>query len=84
VLITILFIMPTVPTAIPWHSGFNWNVVNYAPLTVGGVLLAVGIWWAVSAHKWFKGPIIEGSEEELARIEAQYGETAAPAPTTGA
>jgi hypothetical protein len=24
----------------------------------------------VSAHKWFKGPIRMGSEEELARIEA--------------
>ena len=24
------------PTAIPWNSGFDWNVVNYAPITVGG------------------------------------------------
>ncbi|MHB8470797.1 MAG: amino acid permease [Gaiellaceae bacterium] len=73
VLIVVLFLMPTVPTAIPWHSGFNWNVVNYAPLTVGGVLLAVGIWWLVSARKWFTGPVREGSEEELARIEAELG-----------
>ncbi len=66
VLITTLFLMPTVPTAIPWHTGFNWNVVNYALLTVGGVLLAVGIWWALSARKWFKGPVSQGSEEEPA------------------
>jgi hypothetical protein len=70
VFIVILFLMPTVPTAIPWHSGFDWNVVNYAPITVGAVLILVGIWWAVSARKWFKGPVREGTEEELERIEA--------------
>jgi amino acid transporter len=72
VFIVILFLMPTVPTAIPWHTGFDWNVVNYAPITVGGVLLAVGIWWLVSARKWFKGPVREGTDEELAQIEAGY------------
>jgi hypothetical protein len=72
-LITILFLMPTVPAGIPWHSSFNWNVVNYAPITLGGVLLAVALWWVVSARKWFKGPVAEGTEADLARIEAQYG-----------
>jgi hypothetical protein len=32
----------------------------------------VGGWWLLSANKWFKGPITQGTEEELARIEAQY------------
>jgi amino acid transporter len=82
ILIVILFLMPTVPTAIPWHSGFDWNVVNYAPITVGGVLLLVGAWWLVSAHKWFKGPVVQGSEEELAAMEAQY-DTGAAAPSPG-
>jgi amino acid transporter len=80
-LVCILFLMPTVPAGIPWNSGFDWNVVNYAPITVGGVLVAVGIWWFASARRWFKGPIVQGSEEELARIEAQYesgGHGAAP------
>jgi amino acid transporter len=76
ILIVILFLMPTVPTAIPWHSGFDWNVVNYAPITVGGVILLTGIWWLVSARKWFKGPVREGTDEELAQIEAGY--SAAP------
>jgi amino acid transporter len=79
ILIVILFLMPTVPTAIPWHSGFDWNVVNYAPITVGGVLVLVGIWWMVSARKWFKGPVREGTDDELARIEAGF--TTAPAGT---
>jgi hypothetical protein len=73
----ILFLMPTVPTAIPWHDGFDWNVVNYAPITLGGVLAAVGLWWVLSARKWFKGPVVEGTEEDLARIEAQYDTTTA-------
>jgi len=84
VLIAILFIMPTVPTGIPWHSGFDWNVVNYAPITVGGVIVLAGGWWILSAHKWFKGPIREGSEEELARIEAGYVSAPAPHQPAGA
>lgn len=78
-IVCVLFLMPITPTGIPWHSGFDWNVVNYAPITVGGVLLLVGIWWIVSARKWFKGPVREGTEEELARIEAGF--TGAPAGT---
>ena len=72
VFIAILFIMPITPTGIPWHSGFNWNVVNYAPITVGGVLLLVGVWWILSARRWFKGPVRQGTEEELEQIEAGF------------
>jgi hypothetical protein len=39
---------------------------------VVGTLLLVGLWWLLSARKWFKGPISQGSAEELARIESQY------------
>jgi amino acid transporter len=42
---------------------------NYAPVAVGGVFAFAGIWWLVSARKWFKGPKIQGSAEELAEIE---------------
>jgi amino acid transporter len=79
-LICILFLMPTVPTGIPWKKGFDWNVVNYAPLTVGGALVFFGGWWLISANKWFTGPRRQGSDEELARIEAQYGEPTRPQP----
>jgi len=81
ILIVILFMMPTVPQGIPWHSDFSWDLVNYAPLTVGGVILLTGIWWLVSARKWFKGPVREGTEEELERIEAGY-ESGGAAPAT--
>ncbi|MDX6506759.1 MAG: hypothetical protein QOG06_1403 [Gaiellaceae bacterium] len=73
--ISILFIMPTGPNGVPWHpSKFKWTLFNYAPLAVGGTILLVGSWWLLSARKWFTGPIAQGSEEELARIEAQYGD----------
>jgi hypothetical protein len=45
-----------------------------------GTLLLVGSWWLLSARNWFKGPIVQGTEEELARIEARYGEGAEAEP----
>ena len=65
-------------------SRFNSLSVNYAPIAVVGAMLLVGGWWLLSAHKWFKGPIAQGSEEELARIEERYGERAGPPVTTPA
>jgi len=72
ILISILFMLPIAPAGVPWDDAFDWNVVNYAPLTVGGAFLLFGGWYVLSAKRWFKGPIRQGSEEELERIEAQY------------
>jgi len=69
--ICILFMAPIAPTGIPWKDGFDWNVLNYAPLTVGGALLLFGGWWLVSANRWFKGPVRMGTEEELERMEGR-------------
>jgi amino acid transporter len=81
--ISVLFVLPTVPGGIPWNSGFTWIDVNYAIIAVGGTLVLVGGWWLLSARKWFKGPIVQGSEDELERIEAGFGEAApTPAPAT--
>jgi hypothetical protein len=30
-----------------------------------------GIWWVLSAHKWFTGPKVQGTPEELAAIEEE-------------
>jgi amino acid transporter len=82
-LITLLFLLPFSPAGVPFkdNPGWNWDVVNYAPATVGGALVLFGGWYLLSARKWFKGPVRQGTEEELERIEAQYERGPATAPT---
>jgi amino acid permease (GABA permease) len=63
--IAILFILPQ---AAP---GNTVTTFNYAPVAVGVVLLYSGIYWFASAKNWFKGPKVQGSAEELAKIEAE-------------
>ena len=53
------------------RTGFDWNVANYAPITVGGALILFGGWYVLSARKWFKGPVRMGTEEELDQLEAE-------------
>ena len=53
----IIFCLPFTPAAVPWRDEFDWRYVNYAPITVGAVLLIVGLWWLVSAKHTFKGPV---------------------------
>ncbi|MGB9376806.1 MAG: amino acid permease, partial [Mycobacteriales bacterium] len=61
--ITVLFMLPQV-------SPVTWKTFNYTPIAVLVVLGFAGIYWLVSARKWFHGPKIQGSPEELAAIEA--------------
>ena len=63
-IIVVLFMLPQ-------FSPINANSFNYAPIAVAVVLGFAGIWYAVSAHKWFKGPKIQGTPEELAAIERE-------------
>jgi amino acid transporter len=53
----VAFCLPLTPEGVPWESSFSWNSVNYAPLITIGVILAVTIWYAVSARNTFKGPV---------------------------
>jgi amino acid transporter len=45
------------------------DALNYAPIAVGAVIVLAGGWYLLSARKWFKGPKVQGSPEELAAIE---------------
>jgi amino acid transporter len=81
--ICIMFMLPFAKVGIPGNEGFTWDFVNYTPILVGGALLLFGGWWLISARKWFKGPIRQGTEEELERIEREY-ETPGPATTSPA
>jgi amino acid transporter len=78
--ITIIFLLPPYKSSVPWADEFTWEALNYAPILVGGALLLFGGWYALSARKWFKGPVRQGTEEELEAIEAQF-ETGGPAAT---
>ncbi len=62
VFIAILFLLPQV-------NPVNASTFNYAPLAVGAVVVFAGGWWVLGANKWFKGPKIQGTAEELAAIE---------------
>jgi amino acid transporter len=42
---------------------------NYTPVAVLVVAGFAGVWWMVSARRWFKGPKVQGTQEELAAIE---------------
>jgi amino acid transporter len=67
VFICIVLMMPQYS---PGGLGITFtNSFNFAPVAVLIVIGFAGIWWIVSAHKWFKGPKVMGTAEELAAIE---------------
>ena len=46
--------------------------------------IVFGGWWFVSAKNWFKGPVRQGTEEELERIEAGFDSGGTPQPDPAA
>jgi len=56
---------------LPQFGPINLNTFNYACIAVAVVIGYAGIYWLVSARKWFKGPKVQGSAEELAAIERE-------------
>lgn len=70
VFISILFVSPLFPQWRWWNS----DEVNSANFTGPMILLSfvgVGLWWVASAKKWFTGPKVQGTPEELAAIEKE-------------
>jgi amino acid transporter len=76
--VTFVSIVFFLPQFYPWLPGqkvkgvnvglnnFNWS----GPLMVL-IFLIIGIWWLASAKRWFKGPQVQGSKEELIAIERE-------------
>jgi amino acid transporter len=82
--IAIAFVLPFASTGVPGNEGFTWDFFNYTGPLVGIAFILFGGWYLISARKWFKGPIVQGSEEELERIEAEFETPAASARPTPA
>jgi len=67
---SIYFILPLYPAGAPGFMRgilgapsteevpFDWKFINYAPIVLGVLLIALWIGWHVSAKKWFTGPKI--------------------------
>jgi amino acid transporter len=64
--ISIYFILPFTPAGVPGNKDFSWSSVNYAPVLTFGTLIVLGIWWQVSAKKWFHGPKTNIEETDIA------------------
>ncbi len=54
---------------LPQYSPVTASSFNYAPLAVAVVVGGAGLWYLASARKWYKGPKVQGTPEELAEIE---------------
>jgi len=54
---------------LPQAQPINITTFNYTPVVFLVVIGGVGLWYALSARKWFKGPKVQGTPEELAAIE---------------
>jgi len=48
---------------------YHLSNFNFTPVIIISFFILVGVWWAVSARHWFKGPQIQGTPEELLAIE---------------
>jgi amino acid permease (GABA permease) len=70
--IAILFVLPQV-------FPISWSTFNYAIVAVFVVAVGTGVWWLASARRWFTGPRVQGTAEEMARIEAELEGVNGPA-----
>jgi amino acid transporter len=68
IVVVVYFNAPFSSGGVPWESDFEWSLFNYTPVVTGGVFLAVGAWWLLSAHKTFTGP-----RHTVAEIDAEIG-----------
>jgi amino acid transporter len=56
-LCVIIFCLPFTPAGVYFGKDFSWSSVNYAPIVTITVMVAVTLWYVLSARKTFKGPV---------------------------
>ena len=71
VIATIWVVFICVLLMLPQLNPITINSFNYAPVAVAAVIGFAWVYWIASARKWFKGPKVQGSVEELAAIERE-------------
>jgi amino acid permease (GABA permease) len=67
VLIFVLFMLPQA-------SPVTAKTFNYTPVAFLVVLGGAALWWFLSARRWFTGPKVQGSTDELAAVERELRE----------
>ncbi len=68
IVVVIYFNAPFSSGGVPWEDDFDWSLFNYTPVVTGGLAIAVGLWWLLSARKWFTGP-----RHTIDEIDAEIG-----------
>src|SRR3954469_21505878 len=68
IVVVIYFNLPFSSAGVPWESDFDWSLFNYTPVVTGGLALAIGLWWFLSAKNWFTGP-----KHTVQEIDAELG-----------
>jgi hypothetical protein len=82
-LCVVIFSLPFTPAAVPWNDEFDWSALNYAPLMVGGLFIAVGLWWVIDAKNKYKGPVRTiAFDEGMGITEEEPVDTREPPTTT--
>jgi len=78
--ITLLFFAPIFRPFWPVFGGknnpdaggvFHQNNANFTGPLIIGSFIAFGLYWMLSGKKWFKGPKVQGTKEELLAIERE-------------
>jgi amino acid transporter len=80
IICVIVFSLPQGAAGAWWADEFDWKYVNYAPFTVAAVIIAVGLWWLISARHKFEGPIRQVATDDTGRV--IEGREAEPPPPT--
>ncbi|MCG8914978.1 amino acid permease [Actinokineospora sp. PR83] len=63
--VAFIFVLFMLPQAAP----ITLDSFNYTPVAFLVVLGGAALWWFASARKWFTGPKVQGTAEELAAVE---------------
>ncbi len=68
IICVIIFSLPQAPIGVPWNEEFDIKYLNYAPVTVAFVIIAVGLWWLISARHSFTGPVKQIKMDDAGRV----------------